>query len=148
MCKEKKIIYNRTAQSRRIPLPDIPECEWCDFRPDYESGMTLKEVAEKYCCDPRTVKRCIFANKSSSELGKQMEPTKLATFSKQIDSLYCEITDTQEILKKKMGICDISRRITAELEAEGYTGSERTVRNYLRSHYQFVTDSDEPWEEI
>ena len=147
MCKEKTIIYNRTAQSRRIPLPDLPEYEWCDFRCDYESGMTLKDVAEKYFCDPRTVRRCIFSNKSSGELGKQMEPTKLAAFSEQIDSLYWEIAEAQEILKKKFGICDISRRITAELAAEGYTGSERTVRNYLRSHYQFVTDPDELWEE-
>ena len=142
MCKEKKIIYSRTAQRRRIPLPDLPEGEWCDFRCDYESGMTLKDIAEKYFCDPRTVRRCIFANKSSSELGKQMELTKLAAFSEQIDSLYWEIVDAQDISKKKIGICDISRRITAELEAEGYTGSERTVRNYLRSHYQFVTDMD------
>lgn len=147
MCKEKNIIYNRTAQSRRVPLPDLPKGEWCDFRQDYESGMTLKEVAEKYFCDPRTVRKCIFANKSSSELGKQTEPTKLAAFSKQIDLLYWEIYNAQTVLKRKYGICDISRRITAELEAEGYTGSERTVRNYLRSHYQFVTDSDEPWEE-
>ena len=147
MCKEKKIFYNRTAQSKRIPLPDLPEGEWCDFRCDYELGMTLKDIAEKYFCDPRTVKRCIFANKSSGELGKHMEPTKLAAFSEQIDSLYWEIAEAQEILKKKFGICDISRKITAELVLEGYTGSERTVRNYLRSHYQFVMDPDEPWEE-
>lgn len=30
--------------------------------------MTLKEIAEKYFCDPRIDRRCIFANKSSSKL--------------------------------------------------------------------------------
>ena len=112
MCKENNIIYNRTAQSRRVPLPDLSKGEWCDFRQDYESGMTLKEVAEKYFCDPRTVRKCIFANKSSSELGKQTEPTKLAAFSKQIDSLYWEIYNAQTVLKRKYGPSAIILEVT------------------------------------
>ena len=62
MCKEKKIIYNRTTQNRRLNPPDIPEKEWSDFRCDYESGMTLKMIAEKYFCDPRTVRKSIMTN--------------------------------------------------------------------------------------
>ena len=124
MCKEKKIIYNRKAQSRRLHPPDIPEKEWSDFRCDYESGMTLKMIAEKYFCDPRTVRKA------------------------QIDSLYQDFILIQQTSHKKSGICDISRKITRILADEGYTGSERTVRNYLRNTYQFVTDPDEPWEEI
>lgn len=147
MCKEKKIIYNRTAQSRRLHPPELPAGEWCDFRQDYESGMTLKQIAEKYICDPRTVRKCILANKPSSDLGKQTEPTKLVAYIDRIDSLYNDYILVQQLYKKNSGICDISRRITAVLQEEGYTGSERTVRNYLRRQYQFVTDPDEPWEE-
>ena len=110
--------------------------------------MTLKMIAEKYFCDPRTVRKCIMANKSSSEIGKQSEPTKLAAYVGQIDSLYQDFILMQQTLHKKSGICDISRKITRILADEGYTGSERTVRNYLRNTYQFVTDPDEPWEEI
>jgi len=145
MCKEKKkIIYNRTAQSRRLHPPELPADEWCDFRRDYESGMTLKQIAEKYICDPRTVRRCILANKPSSDLGKQTEPTKIAAYADQIEVMFLDISYDRNV----HGICDISRRITAVLQEEGYTGSERTVRNYLRRQYQFVTDQDEPWEEI
>ena len=148
MCKEKKIIYKRTTQSKRLHPPDIPEADWCDFRLDYESGLTLRMIAEKYFCDPRTVRKCILANKPSSEIGKQSEPTKLAAYIEQIDSLYQDFILIQQTMHKKAGICDISRKITKILAEEGYTGSERTVRNYLRNTYQFVTDPDEPWEEI
>ena len=148
MCKEKKIIYNRTTQSRRLQPPDIPKKEWSDFRCDYESGMTLKMIAEKYLCDPRTVRKSIMSNKSSSEIGKQSEPTKLAAYVERIDSLYQDFILIQRVSHMKSGICDISRKITRILSDEGYTGSERTVRNYLRNTYQFVTDPDEPWEEI
>ena len=148
MRKEKKIIYNRTTQNRRLSPPDIPEKEWSDFRCDYESGMTLKMIAEKYFCDPRTVRKSIMTNKSSSEIGKQSEPTKLAEYVEQIDSLYQDFILIQQTTHKKLGICDISRKITRIITDKGYTGSERTVRNYLRNTYQFVTDPDEPWEEI
>lgn len=148
MCTEKTIVYNRITQSRRLHPPDILESEWCDFRRDFESGMTLKMIAEKYVCDPRTVRKCIMNNKSSSEIGKQSEPTKLAAYVEQVDSMYQDFIIMQQTSYKKLGICDISRKITKILAEEGYTGSERTVRNYLRNTYQIVTEPDEPWEEI
>lgn len=145
MCKEKTITYNRTTQRGRLSsVREIPESEWCDFRRDYESGMTLKTIAEKYICDPRTVRRCILTNKPSADLGKQTEPTKLAAYADRIEVLFLNISHDRNV----QGICDISRKITAVLKEEGYTGSEWTVRNYLRRQYQFVTDPDEPWEEI
>jgi len=141
MCKE-IIIYNRTRQNGQatLPLPDIPESEWCDFRRDYESGMTLKKIAEKYYCDSRTVKRFIWYNRSSSELGKQMVPTKLEPFIDRLECLFGRYIENAE----HIGICEISRRITEQLINEGYSGGERTVRNYLRARYQHVTDPDEP----
>jgi len=146
MCKE-KIIDNRTRQRERIPLPNYPEREWCDFRRDYESGMTYKKIVEKYCCDPRTVKRCIWYNKSSIELGSQTKPTKIAAFVDLIDAEYCEIVFGQSDHTETPGICDISDRITEVLKQNGYTGGERTVRNYLRVTYQFAKDPDEPGKE-
>ena len=146
MCKE-KIIDNRTRQRERIPLPDIPEDQWCDFRRDYESGMTFKKIAEKYVCDSRTVKSCILNNKSSTELGSQRKPTKIAAFVDLIDTEYREIVFDQNFNSEESGICEISERITEVLKQNGYIGGERTVRNYLRITYQFARDPEEPGEE-
>lgn len=146
MCKE-KIIDNRTRQRERIPLPDIPTDQWCDFRRDYESGMTFKKIAEKYCCDPRTVKRCIWYNKSSAELGSQTKPTKIADFVDLIETEYQKIVFGQSFASEEIGICEISERITEVLKQNGYTGGERTVRNYLRITYQVARDPVEPGEE-
>ena len=146
MCKE-KIIDNRTRQRERIPLPDIPTDQWCDFRRDYESGMTFKKIAEKYVCDSRTVKSCILNNKSSNELGSQRKPTKIASFVDLIDTEYQEIVFGKSFASEEIGICEISERITELLKQNGYTGGERTVRNYLRVTYQFAKDPDEPGKE-
>jgi len=146
MCKE-KIIDNRTRQRERIPLPDIPTDQWCDFRRDYESGMTFKKIAEKYVCDSRTVKSCILNNKSSNELGSQRKPTKIASFVDLIDTEYQEIVFGKSFASEEIGICEISERITELLKQNGYTGGERTVRNYLRITYQFARDPEEPGEE-
>jgi len=146
MCKE-KIIDNRTRQRGHIPLPDIPESEWCDFRRDYESGMTLKRIAEKYYCDSRTVKSCILNNKSSTELGSQKKPTKIAAYVGRIDTEFRMIVSDQNYISEGLGICEISERITAIIKQTGYDGSERTVRNYLRITYQFPRDPDEPGKE-
>ena len=131
-----------------MSFPEYPQEEWCDFRLDYESGMTLKQIAEKYLCDPRTVRKSITANKSSSEIGRQTAPTKLAAFVEEIDALYGEyVYRSPDSSSEKQGICELSRRITDQLQQDGYTGSERTVRNYLRSNYQFVARPDKEDEE-
>lgn len=143
MCKE-KIIYNRTARRGRLPLKDIPESEWTDIRRDYESGMTQKKIAEKYFCDVRTVKTCLLNDYSSREIGRQKAPRKISPYRDRIDKLYREsITDFDHILSKP-GICAISQRIKDEITKEGYDGSERTVREYLRLTYQHVEKSDGP----
>lgn len=125
--------------------PTIPEEMWCDFRQDYEAGRSLKEIAEKYFCDPRTVRRCIMVNKSSSDLGRQTEPTKLAPYIGQIEILFQEYladsaksTRDSTAISGTSGICRISKEITVHLQTLGYTGCERTVRNYLRNRYQYV----------
>ena len=55
MCKE-KIIDNRTRQRERIPLLDYPEREWCDFRRDYDSGMTFKKMPRNTAATPVQLK--------------------------------------------------------------------------------------------
>lgn len=140
--KKKQYTYKRTPSFYR---PPIPKDEWCDFRLEYESGSTLKEIAEKHFCDPRTVRRCISSNKSSTELGRQTEPTKLAPYYDMIDTLFQQIIIDKEAdpgSDNKVGICEISRIITQQLISQGYTGSERTVRNYLRKKCQYIVHTD------
>lgn len=44
-------------RDRKLHIPNsVPHSDWCDFRIDYESSMTLQQIGEKYCCDPRTVR--------------------------------------------------------------------------------------------
>ena len=123
--------YGSDPMKKKLPLPDLPESEWCDFRQDYESGMTLKAISEKYICDPRTVKRCLFLNNGSKRLGRQSAPTVLTPYISRIAALW-------ENYDHDTGICRRSREITEELRKFGYSGSERTVRNYLRNHYYLV----------
>ena len=163
--------------------PDIRPHLRCDFRIDFDAGMTLKQIGDKYHCDQRTVRACILRNKSSAELGRQFAPTKLQPYFDEIDRLYQQslrycheqersssstvsnsvgnltdkpvesssfpvdirpgtsenVPDLPKPDRKSNGdvpsIMQLSRDITAAISAKGYTGSERTVRNYLRTHY-------------
>lgn len=120
--------YGRWTQE----LPAVDKEHWCDFRREFEAGMTLKEIGEKYCCDPRTVRRCIFENRSSSDLGKQMAPRKLDPYIPRIH----EILESDEDMERQaIGITAMGRKIREELLLAGFSGSERTVRNYLNEYY-------------
>lgn len=109
-----------------VYLPDIPKEQWSDFRVDYESGMTMKEIASKYYCDPRTVSSALSLNRGSSDFSKRIQPKKLEPHEGTIAQLVRDTTEYKSLLK-------LSRRITAELQKEGYSGGERTVRNYLQT---------------
>lgn len=110
----------------RILLPDLPKEQWSDFRADYESGLTMTEIASKYHCDSRTVSKALHLNRGSSDFGKRIQPKKLEPHEETIAKLVCQTTEYKSLLK-------LSRRITAELQKEGYSGGERTVRNYLQT---------------
>ncbi len=169
--------------------PEIPRNRWCDFRRDFESGMTLKSIGMKYHCDQRTVRSCIILNKSSTELGRQYAPTKLEPYIPEIERLYQMLSwggfppssvsaelsspqsiqssspqflakgvqiqqsdSTQESSKHSShqstpshsstvpGITKLSRLIRQEITAQGYTGSERLIQNYLRAKYTLRKD--------
>lgn len=196
----------------RISFPPLPPERWCDLRKEYEGGMTLKAIAEKHYCDPRTVRRLIMQNRNSAEIGKQTAPTRLSFYAGRIeellqeaqayvqnaayapdapatphaqdslslpgkpneahapneqynedeanvaDELYVQddasapVSDPthglhgshdsnspQAALSGRInGICALSRWITTKLAEEGYTGSERTVRNYLQSRIHVI----------
>jgi len=126
------ILSTKRPSLKQFQPPNISQEEWCDFRTDYEAGMTLKEIAGKYHCDPRTVRKFIMQNRSSHRLGAQSVSTKLEPFCKQIDELYQEYLEQEISTSIHSGICKISSLITARLQSAGYQGSERTVRNYLR----------------
>lgn len=110
---------------RRLAVPDIPKDEWCDFRKDYESGLSLVQIGEKYYCDPRTAKMAIIHNKSSNNLGKRVRPSILSGYEKKIPELWQKNLEMQSLFS-------VSKNITENLREEGFTGSERTVRNYLK----------------
>ena len=122
-------------KNKRLTLPDLPKEKWCDFRIDYETGMTLKEIGAKYICDPRTVKRNLQLNIGSTRIGYRHTPTILAPYLSLIDH-YLKIHDDHS------GICRASDQLTKQLRDAGYTGSERTVRNYLRANYYTLERKD------
>ena len=109
---------------RRLILPKIEDGKNSDIRLDYESGMSVVLLAEKYCYDPRTIRRALYYNLSSNEIGKQLKPKKTDCFKTQIKKYWDE-------LEKHESMLAASRNITERLRKLGYDGSERTIRNYL-----------------
>lgn len=113
-------------KNERILLPDIPKEQWSDFRIDYENGMTLKEIASKYHCDPRTVRTALPLNRGSTDFGKWVSPKKLEAHIDSISKVLCYTTQIKSL-------SNLSQHITSEIQKDGYTGGERTVRNYLHT---------------
>ena len=66
--------------------------------------MTLRELADEYMCDPRTVMACLIHNKSSSSLGKKTVPTRkdrqelLPLMVLELSSVYEE--DEEELMEE------------------------------------------------
>ena len=113
-------------KSNRIMLPDIPQDQWSDFRVDFENGISLKDIASKHHCDPRTVKAALPRNRGSADFGKWAFPKKLEAH---MDSS-SRVIDSSPPFRT---LTNLSHHITAEIQKEGYTGGERTVRNYLNT---------------
>ena len=114
------------------PLPDFPPEEWSDIRAEFEKTHSMLQVSRVFMCDPRTIGRCLRLNLSSTDIGCQVTPKKVDSFRDEIHRRFDEICSAASDRKPHPGICQISREITAGLKAKGYTGSERTVRNYIR----------------
>ncbi|MBQ8162069.1 MAG: hypothetical protein IJ083_15185 [Clostridia bacterium] len=110
------------------PLPDIPKDAWCDFRRAYEGGMTLAAIAEKFHCDPRTVRRCILENRSSQALGQQTAPRKLDGYQEQLRVCVRRMRDDEDGMP---GVLAVARKAFEELSQAGYRGGLRTVQNQV-----------------
>ena len=117
-----------SSQNKRqsVYLSDIPNEQWSDFRVDYESGMTMMEIASKYYCDPRSVSTALSLNRGSADLGKRTQPKKLELHEETISRLVRNTSDYKSLSR-------LSQHVTSELQKEGYSGGERTVRNYLKT---------------
>lgn len=113
-------------KSERLVLPHVLQEEWCDFRIAFESGMTLKDIAIKFHCDPRTVRNAIANNRGSADLGKWTSQKKLEAHLDAITKVLGQTTSIKSL-------SNLSQQITSEIQKNGYTGGERTVRNYLYS---------------
>ena len=93
----------------------------------YESGKTITEIARIIGCDRRTAARLIKENLDISDIGKwHSENTKLYRYIGLIRSCI----DTE--MRKHSSLLSFSKYLFHRLKKEGYTGSERTIRNYLR----------------
>ena len=124
-------MQGRRKHNIRFPMPDIPRELWCDFRIDFvEKGMTLTQLAEKYYCDPRTVRSCIQHNKSSFQLGKKSTPTRIQVYEKQVRELL--IHNLKELPPHVSTVYGLSHYLYPLLMEKGYQGSERTLRNHLQ----------------
>lgn len=128
----------------KYPIPDLPAEEWSDIRAEFERTHSLLQVSKTFMCDPRTVGRCLRLNLSSAELGRQVTPKKLDFYRRVIHQRLEEICFEESNGNRHSGICQISRTITTELKAKGYTGSERTVRNYIRMYYRIIRKEEDP----
>ena len=125
-------IHQRRKQTIKFSMPDIPREAWCDFRKDFvEKNMTLVQLAQKYCCDPRTVRNCIQHNKSSFELGKKSTPTHMQLYEQQVRELILHNID--RIPDNVSTVYSLSHHLYPLLQNHGYSGSERTLRNYLQT---------------
>ena len=124
---------NHRRSSARFTLPDLPKSQWCDIRTTYiEKNLTLSELADIYKCDARTIKACLIRNKSSGALGKKSTPTRIDPFKDDLQSLIEQ--HLQHLPESIHSIYQLSRHLMPLLNDCGYTGSERTLRNYLYTH--------------
>ena len=114
------------GNKKKLILPD-----WFSQPPSvplmlYRSGKSVSEVAEAIGCDRRTAAKLIKNNLSIEDIGKwDGSRKKLTGFSGIINAFMdTRITGYSSLLS-------FSKDLYAQLVKEGYTGSERTVRNYL-----------------
>lgn len=117
----------------RFTLPDLPRAQWCDIRASYiERGLTLVELAEIYQCDYRTIKACLIRNKSSKSFGKKSTPTRIDLCKNELQELLRQ--HLNQLPEDVHSIYQLSCYLLPLLKECGYSGSERTLRNYLHTN--------------
>lgn len=121
------------AKTKGMRLPGIedaiPEAQWSDVRREYlVEGKSFAQIARERCCDERTVARLVKENLCFADVGKKLTPSKTEGFQDLIEELLKsgDYQDDDQITL-------LSARILSILQGEGFCGSERTLREYLKT---------------
>lgn len=120
--KKKKEQIERLKLNYTPPFPKPPSYP----RLLYKTGKTITEVASTLHCDRRTASKLIKNNLNEEDIGR-WDPShkKLTGYAGIINSFI----DTD--ISKYKSLLSFSKALCSQLAEQGYTGSERTVRNYL-----------------
>ena len=115
---------------RKVRITDnIPESEWCDARAAYLlADKTVQEIADEQGCEARAISRLIRENRSFSELGKKRTPSMVDGFQDTIEQML-----RSESFADMRQITIVSKHLLEMIGPLGYQGSERTLRDYLKS---------------
>ena len=123
---------NPRRSTARFAMPDLPRHQWCDIRLTYiERNLTLSELADLYKCDSRTIKACLIRNKSSKSVGKKSTPTRIDLCRSELKELLS--SHLQKLPEDVHSVYALSAQLYPLLKERGYTGNERTLRNYLHN---------------
>lgn len=119
-----------SIKNRRLQIDDqIPEEQWSDARRQYileEKSLSL--IGKEQHMDPRTVSKLVKNNWNFDRVGKHQSPSKVEPYAGAILDLL-----TSGCLHRYSGIMTVSEKILALIRSLGYTGSERTLREYLKT---------------
>ena len=119
-----------SIKNRRLLIDDqIPEEQWSDARRQYileEKSLSL--IGKEQHMDPRTVSKLVKNNWNFDRVGKHQSPSKVEPYAGTILDLL-----TSGCFHRYSGIMTVSEKILAHIRSLGYTGSERTLREYLKT---------------
>lgn len=119
-----------SIKNRRLLIDDqIPEEQWSDARRQYileEKSLSL--IGKEQHMDPRTVSKLVKNNWNFDRVGKHQSPSKVEPYADAILDLL-----TSGCFHRYSGIMTVSEKILAHIRSLGYTGSERTLREYLKT---------------
>lgn len=119
-----------SIKNRRLQIDDqIPEEQWSDARRQYileEKSLSL--IGKEQHMDPRTVSKLVKNNWNFDRVGKHQSPSKVEPYAGTILDLL-----TSGCFHRYSGIMTVSEKILAHIRSLGYTGSERTLREYLKT---------------
>lgn len=119
-----------SIKNRRLLIDDrIPEEQWSDARRQYileEKSLSL--IGKEQHMDPRTVSKLVKNNWNFDRVGKHQSPSKVEPYAGAILDLL-----TSGCFHRYSGIMTVSEKILARIRSLGYTGSERTLREYLKT---------------
>ena len=119
-----------SIKNRRLQIDDqIPEEQWSDARRQYileEKSLSL--IGKEQHMDPRTVSKLVKNNWNFDRVGKHQSPSKVEPYADAILDFL-----TSGCFQRYSGIMTVSEKILARIRSLGYIGSERTLREHLKT---------------